>query len=93
MDVKLLKLKNATCEDIAYINSLMLTENKAGCLYKNFLIHFSVYLRYISRLRIYKTQLGKHCVKIKIKSFYKHIFNYNLLQREVFMIHKIIQHN
>ena len=44
MDVKLLKLKNATCEDIAYINSLMLTENKAGCLYKNFLIH----LQYIS---------------------------------------------
>ena len=52
-----------------------------------------MYLRSISRLKICKTQLGKHCVKIKIKSFYRHIFNYNLLQRDVFMIHKIIQHS
>lgn len=81
------------CEDIACINSVVLTENKAGCLYKNFLIHPSVHLRYISRLRIYKTQLGKQYVKIIIVLFYRYIFNYNLLQREVFMIHKIIQHN
>lgn len=63
------------CEDIACINSVVLTENKAGCLYKNFLIHPSVHLRYISRLRIYKTQLGKQYVKIIIKSYSIDIFS------------------
>lgn len=63
------------CEDIACINSVVLTENKAGCLYKNFLIHPSVHLRYISRLRIYKTQLGKQYVEIIIKSYSIDIFS------------------